>query len=82
HAPGKPSIERAEHLKDVKTPMLFIQGSKDEFATGQLIRSVTSSLPLVELIIIEKANHGFKAGKDDNIKLLATITKNWIERKI
>ncbi|HEX6849283.1 MAG TPA: alpha/beta family hydrolase, partial [Chitinophagaceae bacterium] len=46
HAPGKPSIERAEHLKDVKTPMLFIQGSKDEFATGQLIRSVTSSLPL------------------------------------
>jgi len=82
HAPGKPSIERAEHLKEVKAPMLFIQGSKDEFATGKLIESVTSKLPLAELIKIEKANHGFKAGKEDNIKLLATITKNWIGKKI
>jgi predicted alpha/beta-hydrolase family hydrolase len=24
HAPGKPSIERADHLKTVKTPMLFL----------------------------------------------------------
>jgi predicted alpha/beta-hydrolase family hydrolase len=82
HAPGKPSIERAEHLKDVKTPMLFLQGSKDEFATWKLIEKVTSSLPLAELIKIEGANHGFKAGKQDIIKLLATITKDWIENKI
>src|SRR6187200_511168 len=82
HAPGKPSIERAEHLKDVKTPMLFLQGSKDEFATWKLIEKVTSSLPLAELIKIEGANHGFKAGKQDIIKLLATITKDWIENKL
>ena len=82
HAPGKPSIERAEHLKGVKTPMLFLQGSKDEFATWKLIEKVTSSLPLAELIKIEGANHGFKAGKQDIIKLLATITKDWIENKI
>ena len=81
HAPGKPSIERAEHLKDVKVPMLFLQGSKDEFATPKLIASVTSSLPLAELIKIEGANHGFKAGKQDNIKLLSTITKDWIEKR-
>jgi len=82
HAPGKPSIERAEHLKDVKIPMLFLQGSKDEFATWKLIEKVTSLLPLAELIKIEGANHGFKAGKQDIIKLLATITKDWIENKI
>src|SRR5687768_2948969 len=63
HAPGKPSIERAEHLKDVKSPMLFLQGSRDEFATWKLIEKVTSSLPLAELKKIEGANHGFKAGK-------------------
>ncbi|HEV8272400.1 MAG TPA: alpha/beta family hydrolase, partial [Chitinophagaceae bacterium] len=78
----KPSIERAEHLKDVKTSMLFLQGSKDEFATWKLIESVTSSLPLAELIKIEGANHGFKAGKQDVIKLLATITNEWIKKKI
>ena len=82
HAPGKPSVERAEHLKDVKTPMLFLQGSKDEFATWKLIEKVTSSLPLAELVRIEGANHGFKAGKQDIIKILTTITADWIEEKI
>jgi predicted alpha/beta-hydrolase family hydrolase len=82
HAPGKPSIERAEHLKDVRSPMLFLQGSRDEFATWKLIEKVTSSLPLAELIKIEGANHGFKAGKQDIIKLLTTITADWVEQKI
>ena len=82
HAPGKPSIERAEHLKEVRSPMLFLQGSRDEFATWKLIEKVTSSLPLAELVKIEGANHGFKAGKQDVIKLLTTITKDWVEQKI
>jgi len=80
HPPGKPSIERAEHLNDVRSPMLFIQGTKDEFATGNLIDSVCSSLPLAELVKIEGANHAFKAGKQDTMKLLTTITKDWIEK--
>ena len=82
HAPGKPSIERAEHLKDVRSPMLFLQGSRDEFATWKLIEKVTASLPLAELIKIEGANHGFKAGKQDILKLLTTITKDWIEKRL
>ena len=82
HAPGKPSIERAEHLKDVRSPMLFLQGSRDEFATWKLIEKVTSSLSLAELVKIEGANHGFKAGKQDIIKLLTTITNDWIEQKV
>ena len=81
HPPGKPSTERAEHLKDVKTPMLFLQGTKDELATWKLIESVCSSLKLATLVKIEGANHAFKAGKQDIIKLLATITNDWIETK-
>lgn len=81
HAPGKPSIDRAEHLKDVKSPMLFLQGTKDELATWKLIESVCSSLKLATLVKIEGANHAFKAGKQDIIKLLATITNDWIEKK-
>ena len=80
HAPGKPSIERAEHLKDVRSPMLFLQGSRDEFATWKLIAKVCSSLPLAELIKIEGANHGFKAGKQDIMKQLTTLTNEWIEK--
>jgi len=80
HAPGKPSIERAEHLKDVSSPMLFLQGSRDEFATWKLIAKVCSSLPLAELIKIEGANHGFKAGKQDIMTQLITFTNKWIEK--
>lgn len=80
HAPGKPSIERAEHLKDVRAPMLFLQGSRDEFATWKLIAKVCSSLPLAELIKLEGANHGFKAGKQDIMKQLTTLTNEWIEK--
>ena len=29
HPTGKPSDERAEHLSDVKVPMLFLQGTRD-----------------------------------------------------
>ena len=80
HAPGKPSIERAEHLKEVRSPRLFLQGSKDEFATWKLITKVCSSLPLAELVKIEGANHGFKAGKKDFISVLTKETGDWIDK--
>lgn len=80
HPPGKPSTERGEHLKDVKVPMLFLQGSKDELATWNLIESTCSSLPLAKLVRIEGANHAFKAGKQDIMKLLVTETNNWLEK--
>ena len=82
HAPGKPSIDRAEHLKDVKTPMLFLQGSRDEFAEWQLIEPVCSKLKLATLVKIEGANHAFKAGKQNILQILADKTKDWIEKRI
>jgi uncharacterized protein len=80
HPPGKPSIERAEHLKDVKIPMLFLQGTRDELAKWDLIESVCSALPLAKLVKIEGADHSFKAGKQNVIQLLTDFTKDWIEK--
>lgn len=82
HAPGKPSTERAEHLKAVKTPMLFLQGTKDELATWNLIEPLCASLPLATLVKIEGANHAFKAGKQNILQLLADTSKTWIEKMI
>lgn len=78
HAPGKPSIERAAHLKDVKIPMLFLQGSRDELATFNLIEEVCSSLSQATLVKIEGANHAFKAGKQNIIQVLSKDTVDWI----
>jgi len=82
HPPGKPSIERAEHLKSVKVPMLFLQGSRDEFATWELIQKVCKSLRLAELVRIEGANHAFKAGKLNTIEILTNATLKWAVEKM
>lgn len=82
HPPGKPSIERAEHLSKVKSPMLFLQGTKDELAKWELIEGVCASLRKATLVKIEGANHAFKAGKQDILSLLAETTKDWIEKKL
>jgi uncharacterized protein len=82
HQPGKPSIERAEHLKSVKVPMLFLQGTRDELASFELIEKLCTSLRRATLIKIEGANHSFKAGKQDIIPILADAAKIWIEKKI
>jgi uncharacterized protein len=78
HPPGKPSIERAEHLKDVKVPMLFMQGTRDELAEWSLLESVTHSLPQAMLRKMEGADHAFKASKQNLIPQLASLTKDWI----
>ncbi len=82
HPLGKPSVERAEHLKDVKIPMLFLQGTRDALATLSLIESVCSSLPKATLIKIEGADHAFKAGKQNIVNVLADATAEWIENII
>lgn len=81
HPAGKPSIDRAEHLKSVKVPMLFLQGSKDALATWDLIESVCKSLKKATLVKLEGADHSFKAGKTDTIALLTAATQQWIGKK-
>ena len=82
HPPGKPSIERAEHLKNVEIPMLFLQGTRDALATWDLIEPVCKSLSFATLIKIEGADHSFKAGKQNIMQLLTDETKAWIEKII
>ncbi len=82
HPPGKPSTERADHLTEVKVPMLFLQGTKDELATLSLVEKVCPSLSLATLIKIEGANHAFKAGKQNIIPMLAAFTKDWTMKLI
>ena len=82
HPSGKPSIERADHLKSVNVPMLFLQGSRDELATYELIMKVCASLPLATLVKIEGANHAFKAGKLDVMSILTDATSSWVEEKL
>lgn len=78
HQPGKPSAERADHLKKVKVPMLFLQGTKDALATWDMIEAVCKSLKKAKLVKLEGADHSFKAGKKDIMSMLVEETKAWV----
>lgn len=60
HAPGKASIDRAEHLAAVEVPMLFLQGTRDTLADIDLMKTVTADLgPRAKLHIVDGADHSF-----------------------
>ena len=80
HPSGKPSTKRAEHLKNLKMPMLFLQGSKDALATWPLIKKVCESLRKATLVKLDGADHSFKAGKNDVLSFLVNETKKWVEK--
>jgi predicted alpha/beta-hydrolase family hydrolase len=64
HAPGRPSESRAEHLFQVRVPMLFLQGTRDDFAELPLITGVCERLGArATLHLIEGADHSFKVLK-------------------
>lgn len=70
HPAGKPSIDRADHLGDVHLPMLFLQGSNDKLAEGDLLKGVVERLkPLATLHLVEAADHSFhvpaRSGRND-----------------
>jgi predicted alpha/beta-hydrolase family hydrolase len=60
HPAGRPSDERAQHLSDVKIPMLFLQGTRDALAEFSLLRPVVDRLgKRATLKLFEDADHSF-----------------------
>jgi hypothetical protein len=84
HAPGRPGIERAEHLSAVQIPMLFLQGTRDEFAQLDLLQGVVSRLGnRATLHLVEEGDHSFKVPKrtgkteSDVMEDLAATIQQW-----
>ena len=78
HPPGNPSIERADHLKDVSVPMLFLQGTRDALADKTLIKKVSSKLKNCTLQFFDGADHSFRSGKKVFTEELAVQCAEWI----
>jgi predicted alpha/beta-hydrolase family hydrolase len=70
HPAGKPSVERADHLADVKIPMLFLQGTADKLAEPDLLKPVAKKLGTrATLHFLDAADHSFhvpvRSGRKD-----------------
>jgi uncharacterized protein len=70
HPAGKPSADRAEHLFDVKIPMLFLQGTRDNLAMLAELEPLCRALgPRATLKLFDDADHSFhvpaRTGRND-----------------
>ena len=61
HPPGRPDDKRAEHLARVHVPMLFLQGTRDDFADLKLLRPLVKRLDArATLHLVEGGDHSFR----------------------
>jgi predicted alpha/beta-hydrolase family hydrolase len=54
---GQPGTRRADHLDRVALPMLFLQGTRDNFARLDLITEVCDRLRTATLHVVEGGDH-------------------------
>jgi len=86
HPAGQPSSDRAAHLHDVMTPMLFLQGTRDTLADLTLLKPVCRKLgSRATLHIVKGADHSFhvlkSSGTTDGevLRELARTTRTWAD---
>ena len=68
HPPRKPEQQRTQHLPDLRTPTLFVHGTRDPFGSVEEIRRAMKMIPAkTDLLTVEGAGHdlGFKGKKEE-----------------
>ncbi len=80
HPPRKPEQQRTQHLPDLRTPTLFVQGTRDPFGSIAEIERALKMIPAkTKLMVVEGAGHdlGFKGkARQDELprKILSDLT--------
>jgi len=68
HPPGRPDRMRAAHLREVKAPMLFVQGSRDTFGTPAELKPIVGQLEApADLFVVEGGDHSFKVPRSTGV---------------
>jgi predicted alpha/beta-hydrolase family hydrolase len=87
HPAGKPSETRAQHLLEVKVPMLFLQGTRDALADTTLLKPMVAGLgKRATLNLFDGADHSFhvpaRSGRKDAdvLREMMDAFGDWAER--
>ena len=58
HAPGKPAQLRTAHLPNLRTPTVFVHGSRDPFGTLEEMKAAIALIPApTQLLAIDGVGH-------------------------
>jgi predicted alpha/beta-hydrolase family hydrolase len=73
HPPGKPAQLRTQHFPSLRTPTLFVSGTRDAFGSIEELQAASKLIPArTRLVAIEGAAHGLSDKKklDGIVKLV------------
>jgi predicted alpha/beta-hydrolase family hydrolase len=80
HPPGRPGTKRAEHLAQVTVPMLFLQGTRDQFADLKLLRPICANLgtraTLREIGTADHSFHVLKSSGTNDAEVLRELAQS------
>ncbi|MGH8727700.1 MAG: alpha/beta hydrolase family protein [Burkholderiales bacterium] len=89
HPAGRPSGERGKHLLDVRIPMLFMQGTRDQLADLEFLRPLVEQLgERASLKLFADADHSFRVParsgrKDAEVRAeMLDALADWTDRVI
>ena len=67
HPPKRPDQLRTAHFPDLRTPALFVHGTRDGFGTMEEMRKALALIPAqTELCMVEAAGHELLSRKNEN----------------
>ena len=85
HPIGKPDILRTDHLRDLQTPTLICQGTRDPFGTAEEVAAYELS-EAIEIAWLEDGDHDLKPRKRvsgfthaDHMQSMAAAVSAWVD---
>ena len=74
HAPGKPEQKRTAFFPDLRTPALFVHGTRDAFGSPEELREAMALIPArTDLLVVEGAGHDLKRAGDMAADILGRL---------
>jgi uncharacterized protein len=75
HPPKRPDQKRTAHLPDLRTPTLFVHGTKDPFGSIEELREAIALIPAhTDVLPIEGAAHDLKRAPDLATDILTRLS--------
>jgi predicted alpha/beta-hydrolase family hydrolase len=83
HPPGKPTARRDRHLPLVKSPLLFLSGTRDPFGSPDELRDLVRRMPNASLTLFEDGDHSIegrkrKGGGEDLLERAIETAADWM----
>ncbi len=74
HPPRKPEQLRTAFFPELRTPALFVHGTRDPFASIEELRAAVAQIPAhTEVLVVEKSGHELKAAEQMGEEILARM---------